>query len=72
MKKLFVVLFLLCGISVCAQIRVNDREQDSSDFPLCVGGKACDIYIDSSDFEVVKKSVFTLCRRCGASDRTPE
>lgn len=55
MKKLFVVLFLLCGISVCAQIRVNDREQDSSDFPLCVGGKACDIYIDSSDFEVVKK-----------------
>lgn len=43
MKKLFVVLFLLCGISVCAQIRVNDREQDSSDFPLCVGGKACDI-----------------------------
>lgn len=81
MKKLFVVLFLLCGISVCAQIRVNDREQDSSDFPLCVGGKACDIYIDSSDFEVVKKvsSLFaedvervTGHRNRVDSKRTPE
>lgn len=81
MKKLFVVLFLLCGISVCAQIRVNDREQDSSDFPLCVGGQACDIYIDSSDFEVVKKvsSLFaedvervTGHRNRVDSKRTPE
>lgn len=55
MKRAFIVLFLFCGISAFAQVRINDKPKAASDFPLSVDGKPCNIYMDSSDFEVVKK-----------------
>lgn len=55
MKRAFIALFLLCGISAFAQVRINDKPKAASDFPLSVDGKPCNIYMDSSDFEVVKK-----------------
>ena len=56
MKHLFIILFLLCGLSAFAQPKVNDKPATSTDFPLCANGKPCDIYISSEDFEVVKKT----------------
>lgn len=55
MKRAFIVLFLFCGISAFSQVRVNDKPKTASDFPLFADGKPCNIYMDSSDFEVVKK-----------------
>ena len=53
MKKLFIFLFLICGISAFAQIKVNNKQCASTDFPLVVDGKICNFYIDPSDFTVV-------------------
>lgn len=54
MKKLFIILFLFCGMSAFAQIKVINKQKALTDFPLFANGKACNIYIDTSDFEVVK------------------
>lgn len=54
MKKLFIVLFLLCGISAFSQIKIGDKLKAPTDFPLFANGKVCNIYTDASDHEVVK------------------
>lgn len=54
MKKLFIIMFLLCGVSAFSQIKISDKLKTTSDFPLCTDGKVCNIYIDASDYEVVK------------------
>lgn len=56
MKKLFILLFLLCTtITAFSQIKISGRQRSATDFPLFANGKACTIYIDASDAEVVKK-----------------
>lgn len=50
----FIVLLLSLAMSVGAQVRVSEMKSGKSDFPLCAGGRASDIYVDSSDCEVVK------------------
>lgn len=54
MKKLFIFFFLLCEMMAFAQVKISNKQKASTDFPLFVNGKACSIYIDASDFEVVK------------------
>lgn len=54
MKKLFILFFLLCEVMAFAQVKISNKQKESTDFPLFVNGKACSIYIDASDFEVVK------------------
>ncbi len=49
------LLFMLCGLCAFAQVKVNSKLVTSTDFPLCTGKEACDIYVSSEDFEVVKK-----------------
>lgn len=55
MKNLILTIFILCNLSVSSQIRIGNELQTSSDFPLYANGKACNIYISPTDFEVVKK-----------------
>lgn len=54
MKKLLIMLFLFCGISAFSQLKVNNKPKNPSDFPLCAGGRVCNIYTDAGDYEVVK------------------
>lgn len=55
MKKLFFLLFLISTATAFSQIIISDRQKSVSDFPLYADGKVCNIYIDASDYEVVKK-----------------
>lgn len=56
MIKKLLFLFLLSYTAVAAaQIKINHRQQSAADFPLFANGKACGLFIDSSDAEVVKK-----------------
>lgn len=56
MKKIGLLLFLfLYGGIAFAQIKVNNAPRTGNEFVLSVQGKACTIFIDESDEEVVKK-----------------
>ena len=55
MKKLLFLLFLSCTTISFSQIRFSDRAKTSLDFPLSANGKACSVYIDAADHEVVSK-----------------
>ena len=56
MIKRLLFLFLLSYTAVAAaQIKINHRQQSAADFPLFANGKSCELFIDSSDAEVVKK-----------------
>lgn len=55
MKKIFVILFLLCGLSAFSQIKISERSGSPSDFRLCADGQAATVYVSAKDFEVVKK-----------------
>lgn len=56
MKKIGLLLFLfLYGGIMFAQIKVNNTPRTGNEFVLSAQGKACDIFIDESDYEVVKK-----------------
>lgn len=52
-------LFLISSLwwsiaSVCAQVNICNHPQSSNDFPLVTQGKLAEIYIDNSDYEVVR------------------
>lgn len=55
MKKLILLLMLACTTTAFSQIKVSNRQQSATDFPLFANGKACSIFVDASDAEVVKK-----------------
>lgn len=55
MKKLFLLFLLAYATTAFSQLKVNDRQQSATDFPLFAGGKACAVYIDASDDVAVKK-----------------
>lgn len=55
MKKMFFLLFLLCAATAFSQIKISNKPESALNFPLFAGGKACTIYIDSSDYAVVEK-----------------
>lgn len=55
MKKLFILFFLLCATTAFSQVKISSKPESASNFPLYSDGKACNIYIDASDYEVVKK-----------------
>lgn len=46
---------LACTTTAFSQIKVSNRQQSATDFPLFANGKACSIFVDASDAEVVKK-----------------
>lgn len=50
-------MFLLYGVSAYSQIKVSSKLKTMSDFPLCADGKVSNIYLDTSDYEVVKTVV---------------
>lgn len=55
MKILFSLFFLLFATGSFSQIAVYNTMKSDSDFPLYSNGRACRIFIDDSDYEVVKK-----------------
>lgn len=54
MKKLFLLSLLFYSASLLSQIQVESKKTSETDFPLFENGKTCNIYIDVSDYEVVK------------------
>lgn len=80
MKKIFVILFLLCGLSAFSQIKISERPGSPYDFRLCADGQAATVYVSESDFEVVKKAASLFSEdiqrvtgvKGGVSDARPE
>lgn len=56
-KSLFMLLFLMCGISTgWAQISVTNSGNKANEFELVKSNKSAKLYYDKRDFEVVRKT----------------
>jgi hypothetical protein len=55
MRKLLLLLLFIHSATAFTQVKVKNEPATGKEFMLAGNGKACDIYIDNSDYEVVKK-----------------
>ena len=55
MRRILLVLFVFCAVTVNAQIKVCDKAAGGIDFPLCTDGKVSNIFVSDADHEVVKR-----------------
>ncbi len=54
MRRIAVAIMILFSLVTSAGVKVTSMKSSGTDFALCAGGRATDIYVDTSDYEAVR------------------